>query len=143
VRQHQSGSSSRLDLCSVLLNCNFSLGRRQLDKDSLPCSIKCFSAPTISRVLLLGIRLLRGPKLPKTHWKLIVGATTVETRDIMPTDVPIRAHVPIRLLLLHLPPLVEPTLFLLLPSRTMLVGESTKSLWRKPWKLWTWSLVCF
>jgi hypothetical protein len=45
--------------------------------------------------------------------------------------------------LLHLPPLVESTLFLLLPSRTMFKGESTMLLWRKPRKLRTWSLVCF
>jgi hypothetical protein len=45
VRQHQlSGSSkprvatSSLDLCSVLLSCSFSQGRRQLDKDSLPAA---------------------------------------------------------------------------------------------------------
>jgi hypothetical protein len=35
---------------------------------------------------------------------------------------------------------VEPTLFLLLLGRTMLMGESTTLLWRK---LQTWSLVCF
>jgi hypothetical protein len=84
-----------------------------------------------------------GPKLPKTRYKLIVGATTVEKRGIMPTDAPIRAPVPIRLPLLHLHLLVEPTLFLLLPNRTMLMGESTILLWRKPRKLRTWSLVCF
>jgi hypothetical protein len=40
-------------------------------------------------------------------------------------------------------PLVEPTLSRLLPSRTMLMGESTMLLWRKPKKLRMWSLVCF
>jgi hypothetical protein len=79
----------------------------------------------------------------KTHCKLIVGATTVEKWDITPTDAPIRAPALIRLLLLHLPLLVEPTLFLLLPSRTMFMGRSTMLLWRKPRKLWTWSLVYF
>jgi hypothetical protein len=34
----------------------------------------------------LGIGVFRGPKLPKTHCKLIVGATTVDRRDITPTD---------------------------------------------------------
>jgi hypothetical protein len=67
--------------------------------------------------------VFRGPKLPKTRYKLIVGATTVERRDITPTDAPIHAPVLIILLLVHLPPLVEPTLFLLLRSRTILVEE--------------------
>jgi hypothetical protein len=47
VRQHQPSSSFRpallrpqLDLCSVLLSRSFSQGRRQLDKDSLPRSVK-------------------------------------------------------------------------------------------------------
>jgi hypothetical protein len=49
VCQHQSGSSSRpvllhlqLDLCSILLSHSFSQGHRQLDKDSLPRSVKGF-----------------------------------------------------------------------------------------------------
>jgi hypothetical protein len=47
------------------------------------------SAPLIiSRIILLGIRVFRGPKLPKTRCKLIVGATTVVKRDIKPTDLP-------------------------------------------------------
>jgi hypothetical protein len=81
--------------------------------------------------------------LPKTRYKLIIGATTVERRDIIPTDAPIRALVLIRLLLLHLPLPVEPTLFLLLPNKTMLMEESTMLLWRKPRKLLMLSLVCF
>jgi hypothetical protein len=85
----------QLDLCSILLNRSFSQGRRQLDKDSLPRSVKGFNAPTISRLLLLEIRVFRGPKLPKTHSKLIVGATTVVKRDITPTDAPIHALMPI------------------------------------------------
>jgi hypothetical protein len=47
VCQHQSDSSSRPellhhqpDLCSILLSHNFSHGRRQLDKDFPPCSVK-------------------------------------------------------------------------------------------------------
>jgi hypothetical protein len=75
--------------------------------------------------------MFRGAKLPKTHYKLIVGAITMERRDITPTDAQIDAPVPIKLLLLHLPPLVEPTPFLLLPSKTMLMGESTILSWRK------------
>jgi hypothetical protein len=47
VHQYQPSSSSRavllhlqLDLCSILLRRSFSQGRRQLDKDSLPRSVK-------------------------------------------------------------------------------------------------------
>jgi hypothetical protein len=47
VRQHQLDSSSKpqlphlqLDLCSVLLSRTFSQGRRQLDKNFLPCSVE-------------------------------------------------------------------------------------------------------
>jgi hypothetical protein len=36
-----------------------------------------------------------GPKLPKTHSKLIVGATIVVKMDITPTDAPIHALVSI------------------------------------------------
>jgi hypothetical protein len=95
------------------------------------------SAPTILRLLQLGIRAYKGPRLSKAHYKQIEGATTVETRDIMPTIAPIRVPMPIRLLLLHLPPLVEPTLFQLLPRRTMLMKESTMLLWNKHKKLQT------
>jgi hypothetical protein len=106
-------------------------------------SVKWFSIPTISRLLLLGIRVFRGPKLPKTYCKLIVGATTMERRDLTPVDAPIRAPVLLRRLLLHLPQPVEPTQFLLLLSKTMLMGESTMLLWKKPRKLLMLSLVCF
>jgi hypothetical protein len=85
----------QLDLCSVLLSHSFNQGRRPLYKDSLPHSVKGFSAPTISRLLLLGIRVFRGPKLPRTHSKLIIGATTVVKKDITLTDAPIHALVPI------------------------------------------------
>jgi hypothetical protein len=66
--------------------------------------------------------VFRGPKLPKTCNKLIVGATTVVKRDITPTDAPIHALVLISPLQLHLPLLVEQTLFLLLPSITTPMG---------------------
>jgi hypothetical protein len=92
VYQHQPDSSSRPH---VLLSRNFSQGHRQLDKNSLPHNIKGFSAPTISRLLLLGIGVFRGPKLPKTHNKLIIGTTTVMKRDITSTDAPIHALMPI------------------------------------------------
>jgi hypothetical protein len=87
-----------VDLCFVLLNRSFSQGHRQLDKDSLPHSVKSFSAPTTSRLLLLRNREFREPKLPKTHNKLTVGAITVVNRDIMPIDVPIRALMSISML---------------------------------------------
>jgi hypothetical protein len=67
--------------------------------------------------------VFKGSKLPKTCSKLIIGATTVVKRDITPTDAPIHALMLIRLLQLHLSLPVEPTLFLLLPSKTMPVGE--------------------
>ena len=39
--------------------------------------------------------MFREPKLPKTRSKLIIGATIVMKRDIMPIDAPIHALVPI------------------------------------------------
>jgi hypothetical protein len=39
--------------------------------------------------LLLGIRVFKGPKLPKTRSKLTVGAIAVVNRDITPIDAPI------------------------------------------------------
>jgi hypothetical protein len=44
---------------------------------------------------------------------------------------------------LHLPLPMEPILFLLLPSKTMLTRESTILPWRNPKKLLMLSLVCF
>jgi hypothetical protein len=70
----------------------------QLDKDSLPHSVRWFSAPTTSRPLLLGIRVFRGPKLPKTHNKLTVGAIAVMNIDITPIDAPIHALMSVSLL---------------------------------------------
>jgi hypothetical protein len=132
VHQHQSGRSSRPRVAMSSIGPMFHPSQLQFQPRPQAAGQGFFTpqhqvipCPTISRLLLLRIRVFRGPKLPKTRCKLIVGATTMETRDITPNDAPIRAPVPIRLLLLHLPPLVEPTLFLLLPSRTMLMGEST------------------
>jgi hypothetical protein len=119
----------QLDLCFVLLSRRFNRGRSQLDKDSL--------------LLLLEVRMFRGPKLPKTYRKLIVGASTVVKRDITPIDAPIHALVPIRPLQLHLPLPMEPILFWLPPCRTMFVGESTMLPWKKRKKLLMLSLVYF
>jgi hypothetical protein len=52
--------------------------------------------PTISRLLLLEVRMFKGPKQPETYCKLIVGASTMVKRDIMPTNAPIHALVLIR-----------------------------------------------
>jgi hypothetical protein len=133
----------QLDLCFILLSHSLSQGRRQLDKDSLPCNIKLFSAPIIFRLLLLGIKVFRGPKLPKTRSKLFVGATTMVKRDITPTEAPIHALMLISPLQIHLSLPMEPTLFLLLPSRTTPVGGSVMWPWKKRKKLLMLSLVCF
>jgi hypothetical protein len=133
----------QLDLCFILLSCSFSRGRSQLDKGSLPCSVKSFSTITISRLLLLEVRMFRGLKLLKTQWRLNRSAMLVKRKVILPIDAPIRAHARISLLPLHLPLPVEPTLFLLLLGKTMHVGESTMLLWRKPKKLRMFSLVYF
>jgi hypothetical protein len=66
---------------------------------------------------------------------MIVGATNVVKRNITPTNAPIRALVLISPLQLHLPLPVEPTLFLLLPSRTTPMGESIMWSWKKHKKL--------
>jgi hypothetical protein len=99
--------------------------------------------PTIPRPLLLGIRMLREPKLLWTCCRLKGGVLLVERRVISLTDAPTHAHTSTRQLQLHLFLPVEPTMFLLLPSRTMPVGESIMLLWRKLKKLLMLSLVCF
>jgi hypothetical protein len=83
------------------------------------------------------------PSYPRTHSKLIVGATTVVKRDIMPINALIRTLVLISPLQVHLPIPMEPTLFLLLPSRTTLMGESIMWPWKKHKKLLMLSLVSF
>jgi hypothetical protein len=113
----------QLDLCSVLLSRSFSQDRGQLSIGFLLHNVKLFSAPTISRLLLVGIRVFRGPRLLKTYLRLIKSAMHVVRRVILPISAPIHAHALLSSLRLHLP--VEPTLFLLLPSKTMHVGEST------------------
>jgi hypothetical protein len=54
--------------------------------------------PTTSRLLLLGIRVFRGPKLPKNCNKLTVDAMAVVNRDITPIDAPIRTLMSVSLL---------------------------------------------
>jgi hypothetical protein len=87
--------------------------------------------------------VFREPKLPKTRNKLTVSAIAVVNRDITLIDAPIRALMSVSQLYLHLPLPVELTLFLSLPSRTTLVGESIMWLWKKRKKLLMLSLVCF
>jgi hypothetical protein len=81
------------------------------------------------------------PRLLKTYLWLIGSATPVVRRVILPISAPICALTLLSSLRLHLP--VKPTPFLLLPSRTMNVGESTMLLWRKLKNLQTLSLVYF
>jgi hypothetical protein len=72
-----------------MLNRSFSRSRMQLDKDFLPRSVKCFGVPTISRPLLLEIRVLRGLKLLRTHYRVNGSAMLVERDVTMPTNAPI------------------------------------------------------
>jgi hypothetical protein len=77
----------------------------------------------------------------QTYLRLIGCAMPMVRRVILPISAPIHALALLNSMCLHLP--MEPTMFLLLLSRTMHVGESTMLLWRKPKKLQTLSLVCF
>jgi hypothetical protein len=128
----------QLDLCFVLLSHSFSRGYSQLDKGSLPRNVNWFHSPTISRLLLLEIGMFRGPRLLKTYLWLIGSAMPVVRRVILPTSAQIHALALFNNLHLHLH--MEPTLFMLLPRRTMPTWESTMLLWRK---LQTFSLIYF
>jgi hypothetical protein len=142
VRQHQQGSCSRLHVTMSSAGpmfCpthrSFSQGRRQLDKDSPPRSVKWFSTQTISRLLVLGIRVFKGLKLLRTHYKVNKTAMLVGSEVTLPANAPIHTPTLLRQLCLPLHPL--------LPSKTTSVGRSIMSRWRKPRKLQTWSLVYF
>jgi hypothetical protein len=114
----------QLDLCSILLSHSFSQGHRQLDKYSPPHSVKWFSAPIIYRPLLLGIRVFRGLKLLRTHYKVNRSAMLVGSKVTLPINAPICAPA---LLRQSCPPVrlpMELILFLLLLSRTMSTGRS-------------------
>jgi hypothetical protein len=54
--------------------------------------------PNNLQILVLGIRVFREHKLPKTRNKLTVGAINVVNRDITPIDAPIYTLVSISLL---------------------------------------------
>jgi hypothetical protein len=58
--------------------------------------------------------MFKGPQLLKTQCRRNGSATLVERKVSLPIDAPIRACVPIRLLEVHQPLSMEPTLFLLL-----------------------------
>jgi hypothetical protein len=116
VHQHQPSSSSRPHVATSSAAVSVkAIG--SWTRILYPAASSDSAPPTTSRLLLLGIRVFREPKLPKTHNKLIVGAITVVNRDITTIDAPIRALMSISSLQLHLPLPVEPTMFLLLPSR--------------------------
>jgi hypothetical protein len=125
------------DLCSIPLSHSFSQGCRQLDKDFPPHSIKWFNARTISILLLLKIRVFRGLKLLRTHYKVSGSAMLVGNKVTLPTNAPIHTPTLLRQLCppLRLP--VELILFPLLRSRTMSAGRSIILEWRKPRKLQT------
>jgi hypothetical protein len=145
VCQHQSDSSFRPCVASSSAGPVFHPTQPQFQPRPL-LARQGFSTPlhqVISRPLLLGIRMFRGPKLLKTHRRLIRSAMLVERKVTMPTNAPICAITLLKQLHLHQPLPMEPTLFLLLPSRTMPEEESTMLSWRKPRKLQMLSLVCF
>jgi hypothetical protein len=87
--------------------------------------------------------MFRGPKLLRTHYRLIGGVSLVERRDNLLIDAPTHFLALISQLELHTPLPVEPTPFLLPTSRTMPKGGSIMLLWRKPRKLQMLSLLCF
>jgi hypothetical protein len=105
MHQHQSGNSSRPRVATSSAGPIFRPAQPQFEPRpqaarqgfSTP-QRQVIQCPTIFRLLLLGIRVFRGPKLPKARYKLIVGATTVVKRDITPTDNPIYTLVLISLL---------------------------------------------
>jgi hypothetical protein len=103
----------QLDLCSVLFSRSFSQGRRQPDKDCPPHGIKWFSAPTISTLLLLEIRVFRGLKLLRTHYTVNRSAMSVGGEVTLPTNGPIRAPALLRQLC---PPLCLPMELILYPE---------------------------
>jgi hypothetical protein len=130
-------------MCSTLLSRSFSRDFSLLVKDFLPCNVKLFSAPTICNPLLLELKMFRGHKLPRTHCRLVGGVLFVERKVILLTDAPTHVLALISQLQLHPPLPMEPTPFLLLPSRTTLEEESTMSLWRNHRKAQMLSLVSF
>jgi hypothetical protein len=87
--------------------------------------------------------MFRGPNQLRTQYRRSESAMLVVREVTTPTNAPIRAPALLRQLCLHLRLPMEPTLFLLLLSRTMLMEESAMLLWRKPKKFRTLSLVCF
>jgi hypothetical protein len=98
VCQHQPGNSSRPRVATSSVGPmfhptqpHFSQSRRQLNKDFPPHGVKRFSTPAISRPLLLGIRVLRGIKLLKNHYRVNGSAMLVGSEVTLPTNAPIHA----------------------------------------------------
>jgi hypothetical protein len=150
VRQHQPGSTSRPYIGTPSAGPVFHPAQPQFQSRLQTAGqgfstrgVKRFNAQTISRPLLLEIRMFRGPKLLETQCRLNGSSMLVERKVILPIGAPIHARALIIPLQLHLPLPVEPTLFLLLLGRTMLMGESTMLPWRKSKKLLMLSLICF
>jgi hypothetical protein len=69
--------------------------------------------------------MFRGPKLLRTHHQLNGSAMRVDKEVTVLITAPIRVLALLRQLHLHLRLPMEPTIFLLLLSRTMLTGEPT------------------
>jgi hypothetical protein len=72
VRQHQSGSSSGPRVATSLAGPVFCPAQPQFQPRPLAAgqgflTLQRQVIQSISRLLLLGIRVFRGPKLPKTH----------------------------------------------------------------------------
>jgi hypothetical protein len=106
-------------------------------------SAKRCHAPALPGLLLLGIRMFRGLKPLRTHYRGNGGVLLAGRKVTLPTSVPIRATVHLWQLrpLLHLP--MRQILFLLLLGRTTFVERSIMSQLRKPRKLRTWSSIHF
>jgi hypothetical protein len=150
VRQHQPGSSSRPRVTTPSAGPVFRPAqplfqpRPQVAGQGYSTPQRqVMSCPAPPRLLLLRIRMFRGLKPLRTHYRGNESASLVERNVTLPTNAPTRAAALLRQLRppLHLP--VRQILFLLLLGRTMFMERSIMSQLRKPRKLWTWSLVHF
>jgi hypothetical protein len=97
VHQHQPSSRSKPRVATSSAGPMFHPAQPQFQPRPQATG-QGFSTPTTSRLLQLGIRVFREPKLPKTHNKLDLGAIAVVNRGITPIDAPIHALMSISLL---------------------------------------------
>jgi hypothetical protein len=81
--------------------------------------------------------VFRGLKLLRTHYRVNGSGMLVGSEVTLPTNAPIQLPTLLRELRPPLCLLVELILFQFLPSRTMFMGRSIMSQWRKPRKLQT------